>query len=155
MQNLWTAKAEPGLDALQVWFPGVHCDVGGGYPEDESGLSTISLQWMVREAEAAGLQLSTEAKAEIFTPHATGAGATTDVIAKKHESLNGLWWIPELIPKRVKDPSQNFEPRWIIPLGHSRAIGAGAAIHSSVFERQRKDPTYIPRNIPTQYIEAP
>jgi hypothetical protein len=25
------------LGVKQVWFPGVHCDVGGGYPESESG----------------------------------------------------------------------------------------------------------------------
>lgn len=32
----------------QVCFPGVHSDVGGGYPECE--LSDLSLEWMVREA---------------------------------------------------------------------------------------------------------
>jgi uncharacterized protein (DUF2235 family) len=32
----------------QVWFPGVHSDVGGGYPECE--LSDLSLEWMVGEA---------------------------------------------------------------------------------------------------------
>jgi len=33
----------------------VHCDVGGGYPEAESGLSKIVLEWMLDEAVAAGL----------------------------------------------------------------------------------------------------
>lgn len=32
----------------QVWFPGVHSDIGGGYPECE--LSDLSLEWMLREA---------------------------------------------------------------------------------------------------------
>jgi uncharacterized protein (DUF2235 family) len=32
----------------QVWFPGVHSDIGGGYPE--SGLSDLALQWMINEA---------------------------------------------------------------------------------------------------------
>src|SRR5258706_9343833 len=31
----------------QVWFPGVHADVGGGYLENEARLSDISLGWMV------------------------------------------------------------------------------------------------------------
>ena len=31
-----TNNEEP-QDALQVWFAGVHSDVGGGYPEKESG----------------------------------------------------------------------------------------------------------------------
>ena len=38
----------------QVWFTGMHADVGGGYP-DES-LSYVSLLWMMEEAEQAGLR---------------------------------------------------------------------------------------------------
>jgi uncharacterized protein (DUF2235 family) len=37
----------------QVWFSGVHTDVGGGYKEDD--LSDISLKWMTREAIDKGL----------------------------------------------------------------------------------------------------
>lgn len=33
----------------QVWFAGCHSDVGGSYPEPESRLSDIALQWMVDE----------------------------------------------------------------------------------------------------------
>jgi uncharacterized protein (DUF2235 family) len=32
----------------QVWFPGVHSDIGGGYKE--TGLSDLSLAWMIDEA---------------------------------------------------------------------------------------------------------
>jgi uncharacterized protein (DUF2235 family) len=31
----------------QIWFAGNHADLGGSYPETESRLSDISLQWMV------------------------------------------------------------------------------------------------------------
>lgn len=34
----------------QMWFAGNHSDVGGSYPEPESRLSDIALQWMVEEA---------------------------------------------------------------------------------------------------------
>ena len=34
----------------QLWFAGSHSDVGGSYPETESRLSDITLDWMVREA---------------------------------------------------------------------------------------------------------
>jgi uncharacterized protein (DUF2235 family) len=37
----------------QVWFVGVHCDIGGGYPQD--GLSYFSLKWMMQRAEVYGL----------------------------------------------------------------------------------------------------
>ena len=43
--TLWE---EPNTKIDQVWFAGMHTDVGGGYPD--SGLSDITLQWMVRHA---------------------------------------------------------------------------------------------------------
>ena len=39
----------------QVWFPGVHSNVGGGYPDDL--LAQIPLIWILSEAENAGLVL--------------------------------------------------------------------------------------------------
>ncbi|WP_370284908.1 phospholipase effector Tle1 domain-containing protein [Pseudooceanicola nanhaiensis] len=35
----------------QVWFPGCHSDIGGSYPESESRLSDIALDWMVTEVK--------------------------------------------------------------------------------------------------------
>ena len=59
-QNLWKEPARNGQDVKQVWFAGVHCDVGGGYVESESGLSKIALQWMLDEC---GSQLAFHPKA--------------------------------------------------------------------------------------------
>src|SRR5215475_11536932 len=54
--NLWRPTANGGPKNIkQVWFPGVHCDVGGGYAEADSGLSKLALQWMIKEAKGAGL----------------------------------------------------------------------------------------------------
>ena len=49
----------------QVWFAGVHCDVGGGYKE--SGLSDVTLEWMIDRATAAEhpLLLVPEAKRDL------------------------------------------------------------------------------------------
>ena len=38
----------------QVWFAGVHTNVGGGYPKQ--GMSLVTLDWMMRRAEACGLE---------------------------------------------------------------------------------------------------
>lgn len=48
----WTATPQDVTSGRirQVWFPGVHSDIGGGYAE--AGLSDIALRWMVSEAEA-------------------------------------------------------------------------------------------------------
>ena len=47
---LWTD--DPRIE--QVWFPGVHANVGGGYPQQ--GLSLVALDWMLDKARAVGLQ---------------------------------------------------------------------------------------------------
>lgn len=39
----------------QVWFAGVHSNVGGGYPKQ--GMSLVALDWMLHKARAAGLRL--------------------------------------------------------------------------------------------------
>ncbi|MEO3387284.1 DUF2235 domain-containing protein [Mesorhizobium sp. CAU 1741] len=52
--ELWD---DPDVEALakgqvieQVWFPGVHSDVGGGY--EDGRLADLALQWMLARAEA-------------------------------------------------------------------------------------------------------
>ncbi|GIJ00400.1 putative alpha/beta hydrolase family protein DUF2235 [Sediminihabitans luteus] len=46
------AEARPGR-VKQVWFPGVHSDVGGS--TRHTALSDVTLRWMVGEAESQGL----------------------------------------------------------------------------------------------------
>jgi len=47
-QNLW-GKGRKGQSVKQVWFSGVHADVGGGYPKNETGPSLIALEWMLKQ----------------------------------------------------------------------------------------------------------
>lgn len=49
--KLW----DPDARIKQVWFAGMHSDVGGGYAD--KGLAHVSLHWMLREAADAGLRL--------------------------------------------------------------------------------------------------
>lgn len=77
---LWdeTQIAE-GQTIQQVWFAGVHSDVGGWY--DERGLSNIALRWMVDKAGACGMEIDGDRAAEyIADPH-----------DKMHESYSGFW----------------------------------------------------------------
>lgn len=54
-----SGRIEPSEQSLrQAWFRGVHSDVGGGYFEDESGLSRAAFEWMVDEANLCGLGCS-------------------------------------------------------------------------------------------------
>jgi uncharacterized protein (DUF2235 family) len=49
--TLWDDRA--GIE--QVWFAGVHSNVGGGY--QDTGLSDIALEWMLAKAQSRGLQV--------------------------------------------------------------------------------------------------
>ena len=52
--TLWnTDKVRDAHHLKQLWFPGVHADVGGGYKEH--GLSDGALRWMTQESQRAGL----------------------------------------------------------------------------------------------------
>ncbi len=51
-----SAKANTSEETItQVWFAGVHSNVGGGYPDDS--LARVPLRWMANEAEKKGLRL--------------------------------------------------------------------------------------------------
>jgi uncharacterized protein (DUF2235 family) len=49
------AAGRPPESLAQTWFPGVHSNIGGGYPKD--ALSNTSLVWLLNEAHAAGLDV--------------------------------------------------------------------------------------------------
>jgi len=57
LPTLWTDKdgnPRPNDEKVQqVWFPGVHSDVGGSYMQQE--LSNITLRWMIDNARSNGL----------------------------------------------------------------------------------------------------
>jgi len=53
--TLWEETAENKNRIKRVWFPGVHSDVGGGYPERHH--SDVALKWMVDQATGRGLLL--------------------------------------------------------------------------------------------------
>jgi uncharacterized protein (DUF2235 family) len=49
------AAGRPPESLAQMWFPGVHSNVGGGYPRD--ALAYASMVWLISEAHAAGLDV--------------------------------------------------------------------------------------------------
>ncbi|GFO57935.1 hypothetical protein GMST_02600 [Geomonas silvestris] len=52
--ELWNEKDGEEPRVKQVWFAGVHSNVGGGYPKQ--GMSLVTLDWMMHEARQAGLR---------------------------------------------------------------------------------------------------
>jgi len=133
--NLW-GESLPGQDIRQVWFSGVHSDVGGSYPEDTAGLSKIALEWMLLEAGTAGL-LVDPARArmvlgyskplpEKFLPAYVPPGNSLP----PHNSLHGVWWALECFPRKTWAKGS---ASWSVPLGRwRRRIPRGSWIHESV-----------------------
>lgn len=140
-------------DVKQVWFAGVHSDVGGSYLEQESGLAKITLEWMLIEAMGKDLLVDPErAKKALQLDNPDSA---PNPYAQQHESLTGPWWILEFLPHR----QYNFKTddySYTIPLGRHRYIAGVPQVHETVRLRMA-DPklNYAPANLPQGRTEEP
>ncbi len=147
------AAAKP-QDAREVWFTGVHCDVGGGYPEAASGLAKIPLHWMIEQTGPMGLHyskpvidsivLGTNPKKDYVKP---------DPFAPINVSMNGVWRAIEFLPRRHRaSPGHPDGPRGIyIPNARRRAIPEGAIVHRSVLDRAKQAGGVLPDNLPADH----
>ena len=140
-----------GEHASQVWFAGVHSNVGGGYPDD--ALAFVALDWMLTESSRKnGLSyLETERDrhrelADVKGPlydSRSGVGNVYRYAPRRLERLcneekPGLWnWIKSIfgLPNVEKNEVQIVKPK----------------IHYSVFERIAESDAYAPINIPEDY----
>ena len=68
--TLWLSPPAEGQQVEQLWFPGVHGDVGGGRPH--AGLSDGALLWMWSKAFAAGLAFEPRAALRDLAPDPFG-----------------------------------------------------------------------------------
>ena len=75
---LWKQEPTKNQTLKQVWFCGMHTDVGGGYPEDT--LSDIPLIWLLTEAHQYGLL--------IYSGHKVGTNPCPN--GKMHDSRSGV-----------------------------------------------------------------
>jgi uncharacterized protein (DUF2235 family) len=66
-----SSKAD-GQVLEQVWFAGVHSNVGGSYPQ--AGLSDITLLWMIGKAQACGLAIDWNCMSTINDPRPDAIG---------------------------------------------------------------------------------
>lgn len=127
--KLWDPEIEAYQTLSQVWFPGMHTDVGGGYNRHE--LSDIPLLWMRDRASRHGLRLYGEQRITL-TPKADGF---------MHDSRGSLWQKIVYSKKRR---------RW--PAGRPDK----PVVHRSVLERVKKDKDYQPWILSGDFeVEAP
>jgi uncharacterized protein (DUF2235 family) len=116
--TLWLSRE--GVDLKQVWFAGVHSDIGGSYGADKHTgnlVSDIALEWMLEEATTAGLVFESHIRERL----------TNGVDAALHRSRNHVF--------RLKRPLHR-------PL---LVEGRPTVIHPSVKARYESDPDYRPK----------
>jgi Uncharacterized alpha/beta hydrolase domain (DUF2235) len=131
-------------DITQVWFPGVHSDVGGSYPQSEAAPANEALRWVIGELQNHGVEFCQE-RVDMVLGKPTGYHSADKIYTpppepdhRIHDSLTGLWWVLQLFPQQYYD-KEDQKIQWRVPYGLSRTIPHGAIIHGSAV--QRMDPT--------------
>jgi uncharacterized protein (DUF2235 family) len=119
----------------QVWFAGVHCDVGGGY--QEHGLADIPLLWMIDKATKHGLAVDDDVL--MAGPFAgqqgvSSSGPTPNPLGEQHESRSRFY--------RLLSP-------YIRPIG--REVTTREWASSSAVQRHEENSDYTPPNL-TEYL---
>jgi uncharacterized protein (DUF2235 family) len=156
-----TNNSEP-QDIKQVWFAGAHGDIGGGYPESESGLSKYPLLWMIDEAAAHGLAFNTQTINQLaWGIQRRGSPFSyvgPDFNREPHQSLRGAWQALEWLPKsdRYKEGKSRLSVLGhYIPNAEPRPVPDNAWVHESVIRRVEVVPQYHPINLPRRYRVVP
>lgn len=113
----------------QVWFAGVHSDVGGGYPE--AGLSDIALEWMLHNAtQVGGLAV------DLMPGHPVDPQPT----AAQHDSKKGLY-------RATRAFERPIGLRVTLQGETTDEPDSTQSVHESVRERWREDPDYRPTQL--------
>ena len=94
----------------QVWFAGVHSNVGGGYPEDQ--LSLVTLAWMMNQAIDNDLPLDPECVRLI--------NAQKSAYARIYDSRAGLKSYYRYAPRRI--PIEKQGGAEILPIVHGSVV---------------------------------
>ncbi|MEP4192084.1 MAG: DUF2235 domain-containing protein, partial [Sneathiella sp.] len=136
---LWEQKTQADKERiLQVWFAGMHSDLGGGYPEDN--LAYISLCWMIEQACGPGHGLKfDEQKIRSYEKQRQAAGVL-------HNSRRGLGVLYRYKPRNIYKLCENtiINPQTSSP--------AAVTLHHSVLDRIRgKNTGYSPAGIPRYF----
>lgn len=110
-----TGKSDP-QDWNEVWFSGVHGDIGGGYDEGESQLAKITLKWMIDETRALGLRYIEESVDLLVLGKGGKKYVAPDPHGVMHVSMTPGWRALEFLPRR--HPERSRRPSiagWTIP----------------------------------------
>jgi uncharacterized protein (DUF2235 family) len=121
--SLWSLQPGSSQILEQVWFPGVHSNIGGGYSQD--GLANAALHWIKEKASIHNLEFD-ESFLSYYKPW------------HKHELRDSMTWAYRLLI-----------PKWRT-IGEM--VNGNESVHRSAYQRLDDVADYNPKNLAT-YIE--
>jgi hypothetical protein len=125
---VWDEKNFTG-NVEQVWFAGVHSNVGGGYPR--TGLSDVALQWMLIKAQAHGLVL--------YRDQITAIQDSANTYDKLYDSRDGFAMY------------YRYGPRNLVKLCENQ-LQSNISIHLSAYKKLKElSDGYAPDGIPSNF----
>jgi uncharacterized protein (DUF2235 family) len=157
---LWTEEGEDPVAAgsdgkrfirderiSQVWFSGVHSNVGGGYPDDS--LACVPLYWMMKEAQRCGVRFKSMPGDDPEDPDALRQILSArDKDGRIYDSRQGLGGYYRYGPRKM---AQICDMRF--SRGKDDAVRiAVPKIHESAFARNLDGAhSYAPIGLPARY----
>jgi Uncharacterized alpha/beta hydrolase domain (DUF2235) len=154
----------------QVWFVGVHADVGGGYPQN--GLAYVTLDWMLDRAENYGLRYFPGQRAQQIDPQVNPDDKLNDsrkglaaYYRYKPRNIRDLYGAPPYKPslrddvarvwrmlRRLPDPQTRILEDLHPSVSHTVLSPPEATMHESIFKRIRSGTDrYVPVVMPASY----
>jgi uncharacterized protein (DUF2235 family) len=138
----------------QVWFAGVHSNVGGGYPDDS--LAYIPFVWMITEAQRCGVTFKSDHANAPANANVLRADPDTFKSATSKRDKDGRMYDP----RKGVGGYYRYGPRKLVPTFYRETrkreddeVDVGRAkIHESVFKRLANHAhAYAPVGLPPAY----
>ena len=129
-------KQPPGDRLTQVWFAGMHSNLGGGYPDD--ALSGVPLNWILDKSEQAGLVFIKDERKKLRE--------MACINGKKYDSRQGLGGFYRYLPREIETLTHNNEGQ------ADEVVIEKPKIHESVLTRiKSRVDGYAPIGLPEKY----
>jgi len=139
--DLWTGAPTENQTVQQVWFAGVHSNIGGGYRD--CGLSNIALAWLADRAASNDLE---------FTDSIAGLECGTADEGRLEDSFSASYHALRLL--RVRPYEREIGPKQCGDIRSGRDIVRGESAHPSAVKAIGKDfasntgsTAYEPKNL--------
>ncbi len=133
---IWDERIDPSPDRItQVWFSGVHSNIGGGYPKNQ--LSYVTLNWMVEQVKKAETKsaLSPNQCLEFETVEVDSILRAKDPYGSLYNSRSGPATAYRFLPRDMEEIRRSYTEY-------------KAEIHPAVFDRIKQNTDdYSPDNL--------